>query len=142
MGEALDLVEQFFERAQHDGSLFLDASLDIFHPIAAKQPLFAEWIRHTFTEDNVLSPDGSVKHLRFKLVREELITPRDATNVRTRLKTIEYLEVQCKAALLKMHDPKISIRDKLTSCNGNNSIGKQVLSCQMRNMPHMCAPVR
>lgn len=36
MGEAFDLAEQFFMRAQHDGSLFLDRELDIFAPIAAK----------------------------------------------------------------------------------------------------------
>lgn len=126
MGEALDLVERFFERAQHDGSLFLDASLNIFETIATKQPLFAEWLDHAFTKDCILSPDGSVRHLRFKLTRDELINPRDATNVNTRVKTIEYLEVQCKAALHKMHNPKLAICDKLTSRDGSNSRGKQV----------------
>jgi hypothetical protein len=94
MGEALDLVEQFFEKAQHDGSLFLDPSLDLFKPIADKQPLFAEWRRYTFSDDTRLSPDGSIAHPIYKLARDELLQPKDPTNVRTRAKTIEYLEVR------------------------------------------------
>lgn len=126
MGEALDLVEQLFERAQHDGSLFLDRSLDLFKPISDKQPLFAAWQQDTFERDHILAPDGRTRHLRFKLVRDELLDPIDPSNVATRLKTIEYLEVQCRAALKKMHDPNLALRDKLSSCNGANSIGNQV----------------
>lgn len=61
MGKVLDLVEQFFLRAQHDGSLFLDPELDIFGPIAAEQPLFAAWRRYTMEEDIILSPDGRTR---------------------------------------------------------------------------------
>lgn len=129
MGEALDLVEQFFERAQHDGSLFFNPSLDIFAPIADKQPLFAAWLVDTYEKDHILAPDGKTKHLRFKLVRDELLEPSDASNKATRLKTIEYLEVQCRAALRKMHDPKVALRNKLSSCDGENAIGKQVRCC-------------
>eukprot|EP00966_Prymnesium_polylepis_P113401 2622040-Prymnesium_polylepis.1 len=126
MCEALDLVEQFFEKAQSDGSLFLDPALDIFHaPIAAKQQLFADWRKYTFEKDTRLSPDGSKPHLLYKLARDELLQPTDATKIRTRAKTIEYLEVQCAAALRKMHDPKLALADKLTSQDGANSIGKQ-----------------
>jgi len=125
MCEALDLVEQFFEKAQSDGSLFLDPALDIFHaPIAAKQQ-FADWRKYTFEKDTRLSPDGSKPHLLYKLARDELLQPTDATKIRTRAKTIEYLEVQCAAALRKMHDPKLALADKLTSQDGANSIGKQ-----------------
>lgn len=118
MGAVLDIVEQFFEKAQHDGSLFLDPDLDLFESIADAQPMFAQWRHHMFNEDHVLSPDGSTKHLIFKLVRQELIDPIDATNRQTRSKTIEYLEVQCRAALRKMHEPKLALRDKLSSQNG------------------------
>lgn len=125
MGEALDLVEQFFMKAQHDGSLFLNPQLDIFAPIAAKQPLFAQWRENTFTKEHVLSPDESEPHLKYKLVRDELLQPKDPTNIRSRDKTIEYLEVQCVAALRKMHDKKLALADKLTSQDGVNSIGNQ-----------------
>lgn len=128
MGHALDLVEQLFVRAQHDGSLFLDPSLDIFKPIADEQPLFAEWRRHTFEEETRLSPDGSTKHLIYKLTCDELLRPVDRTNAATQLKTIEYLEVQCKAGLRKMYDPKLALLDKLSSQNGANSIGNSAQS--------------
>lgn len=118
MGRALDLVEQFFQQAQHDGSLFLDPELDIFKPIAEEQPLFAAWRRFTVEEDAVLAPDGRTKHLVWKLVRAELQTPNDATNRATRAKCIEYLEVQCVAALRKLHDPKLALRNHLTSQDG------------------------
>lgn len=126
MGEALDLVEQFFIQAQHDGSLFFAPDLDIFQPIADKQPLFAKWREHTFEEDTILAPDGVTKHLVWKLVRDELISPQDATNIRAHSKTIEYLEVQCAAGLRKMHDPRLALRDKHSSLDGANSVGNSV----------------
>lgn len=121
MGEVLDIVEQFFLQAQHDGSLFLDQDLDLFKPIADKQPLFATWRQFTLEEESVLSPDGSCKHLLWKLARDELLNPTDPTNIRTRQKTVEYLEVQAAAALRKMHDPKLALRDKLSSQQGANA---------------------
>lgn len=121
MGKALDLVEQFFLKAQHDGSLFLDPGLDIFQSLADEQPLFAEWRRYTMNEDSILSPDGSTKHLVWNLTLNELLAPMDATNAATRDKCIEYLEVQCVAALAKMHDPRLALRDKLSSQNGEHS---------------------
>lgn len=124
MGEVLDLVEQFFLRAQHDGSMFFDPTLDLFEPIARKQPLFAEWQRQTFEEEHVLSPDRSRKHLVWKLVREELLNPQDPTNKLTHDKTIEYLEVQCAAGIRKMHDPRLALCDQLTSKEGIHSIGR------------------
>lgn len=45
MGEVLDIIEDFFIKAQNDGSLFLDPTLDLFKTLADKQPLFAEWRR-------------------------------------------------------------------------------------------------
>lgn len=95
MGEVLDLVEQFFMKAQYDGSLFLNPDLDIFEPIAAQQPLFQEWRVFTFTEHTRLSPDGSTRHLLYKLAKDELISPKDPTNINTRAKTIEYSAALC-----------------------------------------------
>lgn len=123
MGEALDIVEQFFMRAQLDGSLFLEPSLDLFEPIAQKQPLFAKWRDFTFNDDCIRSPDASTKHLIYRLAREELIQPKDQTNMRTQAKTIEYLELQCKAALSKMHDPRLALHNKLTSQGGGHALG-------------------
>ena len=125
MGAVLDIVEQFFLKAQSNGSLFLDPTLDLFEPIARKQWRFREWRKFTFEEDHRLSPDGTESHLLYQLVRDELLQPKDPTNTRTRLKTIEYLEVQCVAAIRKMHDKKLALADKLTSLEGANSIGMQ-----------------
>lgn len=123
MGEALDLVEQFLLNAQHDGSLFLKPDLDIFKPISDKQPLFKRWREYSYDEETVLAPDGRTKHLVWKLARDELLTPTDATNASTEQKTIEYLEVQCIAGLRKMHNPTLALRDKLTSQGGINCVG-------------------
>lgn len=121
MGKALDLVEQFLLRAQHDGGLFLDPATDILKQIADEQPQFAQWRRYTMSEDSILSPDGRTKHLVWALTLQELLTPTDATNAATRDKCIEYLEVQCVAALRKMYDPKLALRDKLSSVDGECS---------------------
>lgn len=93
MGKVLDLVEQFLVRAQLDGSLFFDPALDLFKPIADEQPLFAEWRRYTMEEDTLLAPDGVTKHWLWKQALAELSSPDDATNIATRAKCIEYLEV-------------------------------------------------
>lgn len=129
MGEALDIVEQFFMRAQLDGSLFLDPSLDLFKPIADKQPLFAQWRAFTFNEDCIRSPDKSTKHLIYRLARDELLQPKDRTNARTQAKTIEYLELQCRAALSKMHDPKLALHNKLTSQDGAHAVANALQVC-------------
>lgn len=127
MGEVLDIVEQFFEHAQHDGSLFLDPDIDLFKPIADRQPLFAEWRAH-LQEEQVMSPDGSRRHHIWREVKRELLQPNDATNISTRLKTIEFLEVQCRAALRKLHDPKLALRDKLTSVGGDRCVGNSAVA--------------
>lgn len=139
MGEVLDIVEQFFLNAQHDGSLFLDTTLDLFKPIADNQPLFAEWRRYTFEEDSILSPNGGCKHLLWKLTRDELLNPIDPTNVHTRAKTIEYLEVQAAAGIRKMHDPRLALCDKLSSQDGVNRVNnasdahKDTIGCHATN---------
>ena len=107
MRVALKAAYEKLTQAANDGSVLLDPSCDIFEPIAKVQPLFAEWRRHFFEVDHVMSPDGTTPHLLFQLVRDELFNPKDTTNQRTRLKTIEYLEVQCRAALEKMDDQKL-----------------------------------
>ena len=126
MGWALDLVEQEFVKASTDGSVLLDPALDVFAPIAAKSPLFAEHLTYMYEKDTMVAPDGKTKHLVFKLARDELLTPTDPTNAGqgVRLKTIEYLEVQCVAGLRKMHDPKLAIANKLTSQDGAMSFAK------------------
>lgn len=118
MGEAFDAVEQFLIRARHDGSLFLDPDLDIFKDIAEQQPAFAHWREYTFKEEFRLAPDGRTKHLLYQRALQELLHPSDATNAATREKTIEYLQVQCVAALRKLHDPKLALCQQLTSQNG------------------------
>lgn len=76
----------------------------------------------SYEEETIMAPDGKTKHLVWTLVRDELLSPVDPTNVLTESKTIEYLEVQCIAGLRKMHDRRIAIHDKLTSMDGANCI--------------------
>ena len=98
MTRALDMLEQKFVEASVDGSVLLDASLNIFKEIADEQPLFAAYLKHMYEEDHVMSPDGNTPHLVYKLVRDELFNPVDPTNQATRAKTIE-----CVAGLRKLH---------------------------------------
>lgn len=123
MGEAFDAVEQFLVRAQNDGSLFLDPTLDLFKDIADKQPAFDRWRVQTFQEEYLMAPDGHTKHLLYQRAPQELLKPSDPTNAAAEEKTIEYLQIQSTAALRKLHDPKLALRDKLTSMDGENSLG-------------------
>ena len=86
----IDLVEDLFKKGEADGSLLLDATLDIFKPVADVQPLFANYRKYMYEEQFVFAPDGKTKHLIYKLAREEIFNPTDPTNQKTRLKTIEY----------------------------------------------------
>ena len=113
-------MHDVFVLAANDGSVLLDTALDIFGPIAKTQPLFAEWRRYMFEEEHCMSPDGTQPHLIFKLARDELLTPGDPTNAASavREKTIEYIEVQCQAALRKMTDPKLALARNLPQPDG------------------------
>ena len=115
MRRALKLVHDVFELAANDGSVLLDPTLDIFGPIAKVQPQFAEWRRFIFEEDHILSPDGTTRHLLWKLARDELLAPADPTNADPRVttKTINKIQVQSKGGLAKMIDPKLALARNL-----------------------------
>ena len=121
MRRALKLVHDVLELAANDGSVLLDTSLDIFAPIARVQPQFAEHQRYEFEKDHIYSPDGTTPHLIWKLARDELLTPADPTNAAPRVtqKTIEYIQVQAKAGLLKILDPKLALAGNLELGRGD-----------------------
>ena len=50
-------------------------------------------------------------------MRDELFDPKDPTNQKSRVKTIEYLEVQVKGGLRKMTDPKLAIKQNLETAD-------------------------
>lgn len=123
--QVLDIIHDVFTRAKSDGAFLLDPLLEVFQSILAEQPMFREYLENTSTYEAVLSPDGRTRHLWYKLALQEALNPADPTNQATREKTIEYLQVQCGAALEKMEDPKLALANKLTSQDGCNAIGKQ-----------------
>ena len=88
---ALDAAEQLLVRGAADGSCFLDEHLDPFQEIAAEQPVFAAWRKHTYEEQTVRAADGVTKHVKFERVRDELFNPADGANATAgvRSKTIE-----------------------------------------------------
>ena len=120
---ALDLVEEAMDAAALDGTTLLDPHLDIFAPIAAEQTLFREWREDMFNKKTCLGPDGKTKHLLWKLVRDEVLTPSDPTNADpfVRQKTVEYLQVQMAAGLKAMRDKKRSIAKHLASQSGSQA---------------------
>ena len=95
MGAVIDMVEELFLEGQHNGSIFLDPGLNdrFWEPIKLAQPKFAKYQDDMYNNTFILSPDGSKRHLLFKLALEELQQPKDLTNLATRDKTIEYLQV-------------------------------------------------
>lgn len=113
-----------FTRAKDDGSVALDSKLEVFKSVVDAQPLFAEYLTHTYQHDVLLSHDSRTRHLHNKLALQELLNPTGETNRRTRDKTIEYSQVQCAAGLEKIRDPKLSIADKLNNQGGANAFGK------------------
>ena len=128
MTRTLDRVEQLFEKASTDGSMLLDASLNVFEEIAEEQPKFAAYLKHVYEEWTQLSADGKTSHLVYKLTQAELFNPKDQSNSSStvRAKTIEYLEVQCVAGLRKLRDPKLALANKLTSLDGSMSFTNSV----------------
>jgi len=117
----LTLTKAFIAIAA-DGHALLDPSLDIFGPIAERQPLFAAW-RASNAQETVSAADGTTKHCRWKVLAEAQ-RPQNAANQRATEMTVELAEVMAKAALLKLHDPKLALADKLSSQDGCNSLGK------------------
>ena len=109
----LRLVYDVLVKASTDGSILLDTSLDIFKSIADTQPLFQEWRDHLMEKSCVCSADRSTYHLSYKLAHDEIFNPAEASNKKSRLKTIEYLEKQAAAAVLKIEDPKIALARNL-----------------------------
>lgn len=125
MNWVLDLVDAAFPKIRDDGSALLDPDWQIFQEVCELQPIFQEYMDFTYNHDALLSPNGRVRHLHYKLALEELINPADDTNRATREKTIEYLQVQAAAALEKMYDERLAIANKLTSQDGPNCFAKQ-----------------
>jgi len=56
-------------------------------------------------------------------VLAEAQSPQNKANQSATEMTVELAEVMAKAALLKLHDPKLALADKLTSQDGCNSLG-------------------
>ena len=119
---AYDLVEQTLECVALDGSVLINAQLDIFKPIADEQPLFRDYRKFTYSRAHILSPDRNTTHLLWKATRAELLSPTDPTRQATLTKTIQYLEVQAAAALRKFHDEKLVIASMLSSKNGTGCL--------------------
>ena len=125
IGEIFDDIEGLFLRTEKNGNVLLRETLRGFwKKYAQRQPKFAEYLEHMMEEDFVMSPDGTTKHLKFKLAWEEIFKPRDPTNVRTQAATVENLALQARAAILKMHDTRTVLPAYLTSQDGAQSIGK------------------
>eukprot|EP00966_Prymnesium_polylepis_P260252 6011957-Prymnesium_polylepis.1 len=131
MGPVLDMVEQLFERAERDGRILLDPELHdpaspkyFWKPLVESQPEFRKYLDYMYTKDISLSPDLQEKHPQYKRARDELLSPTDATNQRSTELTIEYLQVQCRAGLGKLHDTRTVLPQYLKSQDGELSWGK------------------
>jgi hypothetical protein len=118
MGPVLDTVEELFERVARDGSVMLDPNLDVFKDVASTQPAYRDFLKYMYEEDTVLSPDCKTRFPQYRLARDELLSPADESNQRTRALTIQYLQVQAAAAITKLHDTRTVLPEYLTSQDG------------------------
>lgn len=118
MGPVLDRLEGLFERAAQDGSVLIDPGLNFWKPVVDTQPAFRDYMQHVYTKETCRSPDGKTTHLQYQKALDELLDPSDETNKKTFDLTVEYLEVQCKAAIAKLHDSRTVLPEYLTSQDG------------------------
>ena len=131
MGPVLETVEALLEKGAHDGRVLLDPALYdpasprfLFKSLVDTQPAFKEYLEHTYQKDTVLSPNGEVKHPQYKLALDELLIPSDTTNQKVTGLTMEYLQVQCRAGLNKLHDTRTVLPKYLSSQDGELSWSK------------------
>ena len=82
--QVLERVEELYTRAASDGSVLLNPrTWDTFwKPIADTQPAFAAYLKYTYEEETVMSPDGSTRHLVYQLARRAILEPTDETRMR------------------------------------------------------------
>ena len=67
----------------------------------------------------------------------EAQSPQNEANKRATDTTVELAEVMAKAALLKLHDPRLALADKLTSQEGANSLGKNAEAHEVTKGAHV-----
>ena len=118
MGPVLDTVEELFQRVERDGRVLLDPQLRVFKDVEATQPAFRDYLKHMYEEETIVSPDGQKEHLVYQKALKELLDPEDESNKRSLEKTVEYLQVQCRAGLIKLHDQRTVLPQYLTSQDG------------------------
>jgi hypothetical protein len=125
MGPVLETVEALLEKGAQDGRHLLDPGLYdpaspkfLFKSLVDSQPAFKEYLEYTYAKDTVLSANGKRKHLQYKLARDELLCPSDATDLKATDLTAEYLQVQCRAGLTKLHDTRTVLPKYLSSQDG------------------------
>eukprot|EP00966_Prymnesium_polylepis_P331666 7387242-Prymnesium_polylepis.1 len=133
-------IEDIFQRTSRDGRVLLSKEpLGIFEPIAAEQPAFREFLEWMYQKATVLSPDGKTKHLLYKEALDELLDPKDSTNLESTDFTIDFLRVACRDGLTKLHDKRTVLPRYLTSQDGDLTLEKQVqahqdtMGCELSN---------
>ena len=67
--DALDLAYEMMVSVAADGHSLLDPNLDPFAPIAAKQPMFAQWRQDRLTH-TIKAPDGTVHNVYVQVLAE------------------------------------------------------------------------
>eukprot|EP00965_Chrysotila_dentata_P031630 1054740-Pleurochrysis_carterae.AAC.3 len=123
MGLVFDLLEDAMTDTARDGAYLFDPSLkNVFQSIADMQPLFKIYIDQEMREEMVRSPEGTRRFSKYEAVLSDTQMPSDPSNIAATEATVEVLEVMAAAAAInKMHDPKISVADKLASQEGANA---------------------
>ena len=124
MCEALDLVDEEMERIAADPARALDPSIDIFAPIAAQQPEFKDWQKELLSL-TVTAADGKTKFLVVQEVLKLVRTPPPGSGEElARPFVLKVIKAQAERALEKLHDKRLALANKLTSQEGDYSIGK------------------
>jgi hypothetical protein len=124
MSEALDLVEKTMTEIEADPARALDPELNIFGPVAAEVPEFKEW-QAELLNLKVTAADGKMEYYLVQEVLRLVRTPPAGSGEElARPFMLKVIKAQATRALEKLHDPRLALANKLTSQDGDYSIGK------------------
>jgi hypothetical protein len=125
MGWALELVEKAMNEIVADPSRIFAADLDIFAPVAAELPEFADW-RAEERARKVKAENGT-QYVLWQEVLKEARTPAPGSgNAQATELTLRLAKEMAQKALDKMHCPKVALADKLESQVHRNSTVSRV----------------
>ena len=139
MSETLEMVEKAMQEIAADPSRALDPALNIFTPVAAELPEFAEW-KKDLLEMKLTAADGKTEYFVVREVLKLIRTPPEGSGEqKARPFMLKLLKAQAERALEKLHDKRLALANKLSSQEGDYAFGanadghRRTMGCNTTN---------